>query len=280
MFISVPSPAVVCTFGATFSVRNLPPVDSVIWSTGPYLTIFSGQNTNSPTIKATNNGSSWVGVRIVNDCGSITLPQKTVWVGEPDPDDFDMIALDNYGSPIGMSGGPFYVCPNNYYTFYLSPVYNLPETHHRYGITDTDFFFDFDYTIVNEGFGWAYIRVNYIDGDSYALVYTDSECGGYAEFKVANVNEDNCGYYLAFTPNPSSSGTILSIESTSGDQAVDENTEWEMEVYDPLQNLKEKKTKIKGDSAKLQTAGWQEGVYIVRVKYKDEILTGKLVVNK
>ena len=33
-------------------------------------------------------------------------------------------------------------------------------------------------------------------------------------------------------------------------------------------------------STKIQTSGWKEGVYMVRVKYKDEILTGKLVVKK
>ncbi len=44
--------------------------------------------------------------------------------------------------------------------------------------------------------------------------------------------------------------------------------------------LKSRKTKLKGKSTTIQTAGWQEGVYIVRVKYKDEVLTGKLVVKE
>jgi hypothetical protein len=53
-----------------------------------------------------------------------------------------------------------------------------------------------------------------------------------------------------------------------------------MEVYTSGQVLKEKKTKLKSGSAKINTLGWEEGVYIVRVKYKDEILQGKLVVKK
>ena len=74
--------------------------------------------------------------------------------------------------------------------------------------------------------------------------------------------------------------TTVTIEQTSAETIFDETAEWEMEVYDPLQNLKEKKTKIMGKSTKLQTAGWKEGVYIVRVLYKDKVLTGKLVVKK
>jgi hypothetical protein len=44
--------------------------------------------------------------------------------------------------------------------------------------------------------------------------------------------------------------------------------------------LKDKKVILKGSSAKIQTQGWKEGVYMVRVKYKNEILAGKLVVKK
>jgi hypothetical protein len=53
-----------------------------------------------------------------------------------------------------------------------------------------------------------------------------------------------------------------------------------MEIYSPMQALKTKKTRLKGKSTTIQTAGWTEGVYTVRVKYKDEILTGKLIVRK
>ncbi|MGC9354100.1 MAG: T9SS type A sorting domain-containing protein, partial [Mariniphaga sp.] len=60
----------------------------------------------------------------------------------------------------------------------------------------------------------------------------------------------------------------------------DENEEWNLEVYSSRQNLQHIKTGIKGKSTKIQTAGWTEGVYTVRAKYKNEIFTGKLVVKK
>ena len=41
-----------------------------------------------------------------------------------------------------------------------------------------------------------------------------------------------------------------------------------------------KKSKLFGKSYNINTQGWKEGVYIVRVKVKDQILTGKLIVKQ
>lgn len=85
-------------------------------------------------------------------------------------------------------------------------------------------------------------------------------------------------YSLLVSPNPTSSETTLSIESTS-ETSSEINAEWEFDVYDQGQQLKAKKTKIKGKSATLNTSGWNEGVYIVRATYKGNVLTNKLVVK-
>jgi hypothetical protein len=74
--------------------------------------------------------------------------------------------------------------------------------------------------------------------------------------------------------------TILKIECVSAEETFDENEAWDLEIYDLVQNLKEKKTKLKGNENKIQTAGWKVGVYFVRIKYKDEILTNQLVVKQ
>ena len=87
-------------------------------------------------------------------------------------------------------------------------------------------------------------------------------------------------YYMMISPNPTTGETTLSIESTSEEKTVDGNTVWKLEIYSPAQALKEKKTKLKGNNTIIQTQSWKEGVYVVRVKYKDEILIGKLVVKK
>lgn len=92
-------------------------------------------------------------------------------------------------------------------------------------------------------------------------------------------------YYLVITPNPTTGETTLSIESSNTEKTLDENTEWELEIYDQNQMLKEKKTKLRGKEHKIQTSGWKEGVYMVRVKFQPknkpvELITGKLVVKK
>lgn len=60
----------------------------------------------------------------------------------------------------------------------------------------------------------------------------------------------------------------------------DENADWELEIYNQSQILKEKKTKLKGTQYTIQTSGWQEGIYFVRVNLNGKTKTGVLVVSK
>jgi len=117
-------------------------------------------------------------------------------------------------------------------------------------------------------------------------------CGWSREvFKIIRIEQNiESNIYLSFSPNPTTGETTLTIESGTesetlnsasvGEDTFDYNAEWDMEIYSPMQALKTKKTKLKGKSTTIQTAGWTEGVYMVRVKYKDEILTGKLIVKR
>jgi hypothetical protein len=275
-------PNLICSSGtATLDVDS--EATNITWQLSPsslFSTTSGSGSTANITAQSGASGSGTITFSFEMPGGESFTAKKTFWVGEPDPADFYITAVDNYGSPIGPSNGPFQVCPNNYYTFYLYPSYNLPESHHKYGISDIDFYFDFDYEIVNEGYGWAYVYVNQIDGNSYGLAYINSECGGYEEFKVSNVNEGYCGYLLSFSPNPTTGETTLTIKTNSAEKTFDETAEWDLEVYSETQLLKTKQTGLRGQSAKIQTAGWKEGVYIVRVNYNGEVLTGKLVVKK
>lgn len=83
--VSVSGSSLVCSTGATFTVNNVPAGCSVSWSQSSNLTYFSGQNTNSYTVKANSSGSGWVSATINSGCGQVALPQKTVWVGVPWP---------------------------------------------------------------------------------------------------------------------------------------------------------------------------------------------------
>ncbi|MCK9450044.1 MAG: T9SS type A sorting domain-containing protein, partial [Bacteroidales bacterium] len=59
----------------------------------------------------------------------------------------------------------------------------------------------------------------------------------------------------------------------------DENTLWDLEVYSGSNLLQTKQTGLRGRNARIQTAGWKEGVYLVRIIYQDGVLTGKLIVE-
>jgi hypothetical protein len=91
----------------------------------------------------------------------------------------------------------------------------------------------------------------------------------------------NCGYYsISLSPNPATGEATLMLESNTEDNTIDETVKWDLEVYSETQMLKTKQTGLRGQRAKIQTAGWQEGNYLVRVKYKNEILTAKLLVKR
>lgn len=83
---------------------------------------------------------------------------------------------------------------------------------------------------------------------------------------------------LSITPNPANGEVTVAIESTDKNELI--VSEWDLEVFSETMLLKAKKTKLKGNSTTIQTAGWTEGVYTVRVKYKDQVLTGKLIVKR
>jgi hypothetical protein len=281
---SISGPSVVCTSDSTFSISYLPSVDSIIWNTGPYLTVYSGKYTNSPVIKATGSGSSWVSVRLVTACGSVTLPQKTVWAGVPAPEYIDFVNIGpNYPASMVLCNN----MPNdgkvkwngagdvleyswsvkddggNIWQVVQHPMDRYPD------IPMADVQFSKPYGSVN---GWVNVKVK-----------ARNQCIGWGEYKLPALqfSTSSCyTYFLNITPNPASGETVLSIENQAEVRSIEEDAEWGFEVYNSSQSLKEKKTKIKGNEHKIQTAGWKEGVYLIRVKYKDEILTGKLVVKK
>ena len=196
----------------------------------------------------------------------------------PDPDDFEVYIEELGGSGVpGSPDGPFELCEGEQYYVSLYPYHLFDD----YGITDIEFDFTFDYDVLDEGDDYIEIEVNSSPEDEEGEVYVTSMAAGYTTFKFMDFEEGSCGsYFMMFTPNPTVAETTVSIEPKSTAITFDETAEWEIEVYSETQILKEKKTKLIGNEHKLKTHNWKEGVYFVRIKYKDEILQGKLVVKK
>jgi hypothetical protein len=210
----------------------------------------------------------------------------TINCDPPNANDFDVYIEELYGDPVpGSPDGPFEVCEGERYWICLYPFWLFDD----YAITDVEFDFNFDYDVLDEGDDYIEIEINSNPDEESGEVYITTSCGYYT-LKYLEFEEGSCGsYYMMFTPNPTTGETTLSIEqgeaeepilkSVSQNPVFDENVEWDLEVYSPGQSLQHKKTGLKGKSTKIQTTGWTEGVYTVRVKYKNEILTGKLVVK-
>jgi hypothetical protein len=85
------------------------------------------------------------------------------------------------------------------------------------------------------------------------------------------------GYRMIFMPNPAVDQTTIVL--TNIEKTFDANVQWDLEVYDQMQNLKENKIKLKGSQIELNTTNLKDGVYIVRVKIEDDVVSEKLVVK-
>lgn len=284
---AVNGPGVICSNGSTFTISNLPSGVSLSWETSDNI-IISTSGTDYAILKATTPGMGWIKAKLSGGGVNAFSETKTVGVGEPIKDDFHFVMLNlSTGEYVSNftngNGNPAELCPNTVYQFwtdYRGPFtvqglsWDLPsgwEIQAQYG-SDNSFttYFDVDdnvhtglhLTVQTEECGWG----NMLPGFYFLEDYS---CGS---------------YYLLISPNPSTGEATLSIESTSDEKAIDGDMEWELEIYGTNQMRKTKKTGLHGKSTKVNTSGWQEGVYPVRVIYrpagKQEItLTGKLVVK-
>jgi hypothetical protein len=252
-------PDLVCSSDVSFSV-NIPGTASVAWSKSASLNQV-GVNTNPTyTVNASTSGTlGYVTATIKNSQNRTVLTRtKEVWVGTPDHDNI-MITGDDWVVPtnsifMATASEDMYI---DYYQW------DLP-----YGFT------------ITQGQGTNTIRFNAPTGfgTEYYGLQLHNTCGtigrNYIMYEAPFKNA------LIFTPNPTTGETTLSIESATEETQFDINEEWDLEIYNNNQTLKEKKTKLKGNEYHLNTSGWKDGVYMLRVNYKNEILTGKLVVKR
>ncbi|MBA4408090.1 MAG: T9SS type A sorting domain-containing protein [Bacteroidota bacterium] len=233
-----------CTFNWTYDTGKLSYV--------------AGQGTNTFVVVPKNSqvGSAWVKLDLtigspINETRSIT---KTVWVGTPvvtsitgpstvsinQPASFTaQLSLDSY--------------PDSYY-WTTSPSSGV--------------------TIYPDG---RYASMSFANSGTYQVVTRAHNNCGWSDYSITYVDVPD-GYYLAISPNPTSTEATIELVNTSTEKAVKE-TEWDLEVYDAMQSMKAKVQKIKDNKQMLSTMGWKEGVYVVRAIIGKDIITGKLVVK-
>lgn len=247
-----------CTFNWTYDTNSLNQV--------------SGQGTKNFTVTPKSSsvaGQGWVQLTLtvnapVNKTFSTT---KYFWINMPHPEDLSYSIYTSGGTPVS------YMCANTHYHIYLTNNSGCSLSNYTWSVPSA---WSTNYT-------WSNMISVYTNSTPGGMVevYATTCCGVYTKVKIGYLGSGYCGgyYAMSFSPNPSTGETTLTIETTSEDVVFDENAEWEVEIFDQMQVLKEQTTKLKGKENKINTAGWKTGIYLVRLKYKDEYLQGKLVVK-
>ena len=255
-------PDLICTL-STAVMDVDPDADSITWSLTPS-NLFTGSLTS--TGKTANitavgtNGQGKITYTFKMPSNEIFTAEKTFWVGT--------YSSSNYP----VSGPSTAQCQQYVY-------YSIPQL---VGVTSINWVWPGSWTYISGQNTWSLaLKTGNSGSGGIVGVQATNSCGPSGSYytKYTAVN-GICGYSLVLTPNPATTETTLSIESTNPEVVFDENQEWEMKVYDAFQTLKMKKEKLKGKEMKIQASGWKVGVYIVRVKYKEEVLTEQLVVKQ
>ncbi len=253
-------PSVICTTGtATMDVDTA--AINVSWQLTPSSLFTSTSGTgNTANIVAANDvsGTGKITYTFQMPSGETFTAEKDFWVGAP-------VISDISGSTYTPNGqqATYYAEPNDAlmgitdYNWILNPLNG--NTVHDYGrIVDIDFYNSGSYQLVAQA-------KNACTGTGY---------GPYCVIDIDVYDPER----LLISPIPTSGETTIEIKNTENEKA-DKIVEWDMEVFDQSQMLKAKVSKIKGSSTKIQTSGWKDGVYIVRAKIGDQVVTGKLVVK-
>ncbi len=204
--------------------------------------------------------------------------EKAFWVGDPLPSDISLVVMGNL---TGQQVNQYMMCPNTGYILICQNSNNQCLT------SNYSWFLHYRMSVISTSGNTAYINTNSSPG-GILTVKAQTCCSANATImsEVLDTDGYDCdGWYMSFSPNPTTGETTLTIESESKEKAFDEGIVWEYEVYNAGQRLKTKQTKIRGSSTTIQTQSWKEGNYVVHIKFSpdgktEKILTGKLMVKK
>lgn len=251
----ISGPTLVCSGGAGFTLNNVPEGNTVTWSSSSNLST-SDPHANPCTFFSTGNGSGWVKASVSTDCAQnmFSVAPFNVWAGSP---------------VINSVSGPTYTPNYQWATYHATPYNSLMNADYQWILNPLNGNSVYDY-------GWT-VDIAFYNAGYYQVVVRAQNTCGWSSYSVLPIEVYN-PRSLSISPNPSNGDVVIAIESTDKNELI--VSEWDLEIFSETMLLKEKKAKLKGQSARIQTAGWKEGVYMVRVNYRDEILTGKLVVKK
>ncbi|HCT29942.1 MAG TPA: hypothetical protein DIW31_04250 [Bacteroidales bacterium] len=240
---------------SSFSITNLAPGYSLHHWNGGNVTFPNGNTSNPVLVSGSSQGQGWVQAVINTGAGQYTVAAKTFWVGIP------TVNSITGTSPIGVYQ------PATYYAE-LSSFSSLPDSYSWATSPSTGV------TITSYG---HYASIMFTQPGWYQMVAKAHNACGWSSYAMKMVNVIS-GYSMAISPNPATGETTVELVNDNK-EVLALLTEWDYEIYDSMQSLKEKKTKLKAAQTNVNTASWKDGVYIVRAKIGDEVITEKLIVK-
>ncbi len=249
-------PPVICTSGAAV-VDVDPTASNFTWSLTP-TNLFSGNKTGTGktaviTAATGTSGQGKITYTFKMPSDEIFTAEKTFWVGKP--------VINTISGPQNLPYGGNHI--------YTADVSGAEGATYQWSVSPS-------LPLASYGDN-VQISFPSTNGD-YVVTLVVTDCGTsdpYYYYVATGEYEINIIY-----PNPASDETTLSLASALPANELDDLQEWEYEIYSQNQSLKEKKTKLKGYTTKINTSGWKEGVYIVRVKYGNEVFQGKLIIER
>jgi hypothetical protein len=237
------------------------------WDVSGPLTEVDGDGTSSYTVAGTSqSGVGVITLTITTPSGATATVSRDVWIGPPAP-------------PIFNRSSPFFAPINSSYSVRIeTPGADISTA--NWGSSGC-------ISLISASADNASFLTCPIDGCGDIYVTTSNNCGSSnnSTLSVISGTGGDCMSIDSFSPislslypNPASTETTLAIHQGKSN-TVSDNTEWELEIYDKVQQTRIKKSKYSGKNAKINISGLPNDIYIVRVKIGNEIISEKLVVK-
>lgn len=259
---------VICSSGTSFNVPNLLYGATVTWTASSNISILSSQPSNPCTFQANGTGAGWIEATIHNN-GNATLERKSAWVGLPVVYSYgNHLVVPDTSTPITS------LCLN---------ARNECQAVHPAGYAYID---QWEWRVTGGGSVYPYGYPTY----QYASVYPSTSSSrieirahnacGWTDWAAMYAPVVNCTtYMLSISPNPSVDQVSVELKSADTEKQDLSKLEWDLDIYDSFQGLKEKKTKLKNSETKINTSDWKDGIYIVRAIIGGQTITEKMMVK-
>ena len=254
---------VVCSTGNTFTINKVPENGTVSWSCSSNIT-FDNQPGNPKIFTANGTGVGTITATINTNCGSVTLPAKTVWVGPP------TAPLDIFGI---QNGWEFWSETN--YDFTVNSAYVQNASQYNWVVRGGSI-------VAGQGTPTiTYKTAKVAPGAQKTFdvsVKVGNTCGwGPYLMRSGYVNPPPGSSMFIVYPNPATTEVTVSVEADVSAKmatgSATENVEIKaLDFYDMYGNRLKAEIYGKGQqSARVNVSGFQKGTYWIIVNKGGEM---------